>query len=127
MIDEVARPQPSQRWDGALPSVSMEPLDAEMSATRPRVAEVRVATELYGDELELLQRTLERVFGSRLELQMVLDPRIIGGVWVRVEDTVLDGSLRGRIETLRHHLNTQSRVMLSSSRRPAQQRGINDG
>ncbi len=88
--------------------------EVDAQAAQRRLAEVRVATELYGDEMQALQRTLERVFDGPLDLHVVLDPRIIGGVWVRVGDTVLDGSLRGHIETLRHHLNARSRVILGN-------------
>ncbi len=116
--------RPALRRRDAVPSPAEEswqapvlPLSADAegaSSSAPRIAEVRVATELYGDELQQLAHTLERHFGGRLELRVTLDPRIIGGVWVRVGDTVLDGSLRGHIETLRHHLHAQTRAMLTS-------------
>ena len=92
--------------------------EASPSTHTPRGAEVRVATELHGDEIRDLQTALERALGEPLGLQVVLDPRIIGGVWVRVGDTVFDGSLRGQIEALRHHLTAQCRVMLSASESP---------
>jgi hypothetical protein len=126
MSDEQRRLQPPQREEhGAIASElhtawtalnrAFPPdVDANAQDARPRVAEVRVATELYGDEMQALQETLERVFDGPLELQVVLDPRILGGVWVRVGDTVLDGSLRGRIEALRHHLNARSRIILGN-------------
>ncbi|MBC7236819.1 MAG: F0F1 ATP synthase subunit delta [Chloroflexi bacterium] len=82
-------------------------------AVRPKVAEIRVATELYGEEMQQLKTTLERIFGGPLELRLILDPDIIGGVWVRVGDTVLDGTLRGQIEALRHHLTAQCRAMMT--------------
>jgi hypothetical protein len=126
MSDEEMRLRPPQReehgaiarelhaaWTALNQAFSTE-VDANAQPARPRVAEVRVATELYGDEMQALQQTLERVFDGPLDLQVVLDPRIIGGVWVRVGDTVLDGSLRGHIETLRHHLNARSRVILGN-------------
>lgn len=87
-------------------------------SAEPKVAQVRVATELYGDEVEDLCRALERVFGEPLEVRLSLDPRILGGVWVRVDDSVIDGSLRGRLETLRHHLTAQCRAMLSTGMTP---------
>lgn len=77
-------------------------------------AQVRVATELRPDEIQALKQALERRFQCALELEVILDPGILGGVWVRVGDIVIDGSLRGRLEALRHYLRTQSRVIVSS-------------
>jgi len=73
---------------------------------------IRVAVELGPDELQALKEILERRFQQELELEVSLDPSILGGVWVRVGDTVIDGSLQGRLETLRHHLRVQSRAMV---------------
>lgn len=81
----------------------------------PERALVRVAVELRPEELRALEEVLERRFQRELELDIRLDPSILGGVWVRVGDTVIDGSLRGRLETLRHYLRAQSRVMTSSA------------
>jgi len=77
-------------------------------------AQVRVATELRPDELQALKNTLERRFQCALELEVTLDPSILGGVWVRIGDIVIDGSLQGRLEALRHYLRAQSRVIVSS-------------
>ena len=77
---------------------------------------IRVATELYGDELQALQASLERYFGYALQLEVQLDPSILGGVWVKVGDTVIDGTVRGRLEALRHHLSAQCRIIVSTAR-----------
>jgi len=77
----------------------------------PRVAEVRVAVELSAAQARALREVLERHFHGPIQLDVVLDEAILGGVWVRVEDTVIDGSLRGRLEALRHDLRLQCRYM----------------
>jgi len=81
-------------------------------------AQIRVATELGPDELQALKYALERRFQCALELEVTIDPSILGGVWVRVGDIVIDGSLRGRLEALRHYLRAQSRVIVSSGFEP---------
>ena len=86
-----------------------------VEGVRPRHALVRVATGLSQDELTALRGVLERHFGAPLELEVEMDPTILGGVWVRVEDTVIDGSLQGRLEALRRHLRVQCRVMVGDS------------
>ena len=76
-------------------------------------AHVRVAVNLSDEELEALHVALERVFHRPLTLEVESTPDILGGVWVRVGDTVIDGSLRGKLETLRHHLRSQCDSLLT--------------
>ena len=73
-----------------------------------------MAHELDPDDLEAVQTSLERHFGHRLKVDVVLDPSVVGGMWVRVGDIVIDGSVRGRLDALRHHLRAQCQVMVSS-------------
>ena len=77
------------------------------------VALVRVAAPLTADEQAALKAQLAAVFRHSIELDVHITPEIFGGVWVRVGDTVIDGSLRGRLEALRHHLRTQARIITS--------------
>jgi F0F1-type ATP synthase delta subunit len=87
-----------------------------MSSTTlsPLSAQVRVAVALSEADARRLSLTLERYFHAPLTLEVELAPEIIGGVWVRVGDTVIDGSLRGRLEALRQHLCAQCRIMVTS-------------
>jgi F-type H+-transporting ATPase subunit delta len=55
------------------------------------------------DALEL-QRRLEEIAGSRVELNLEVDPSLIGGISVRLGDRLIDGSVRGRLERLRNRL-----------------------
>jgi F-type H+-transporting ATPase subunit delta len=45
--------------------------------------------------------TLESVTGKKIELETTVDPSVIGGVLVRVGDTVYDSTVRGELERLR--------------------------
>ena len=76
---------------------------------------VRVAVPLDGQATAALRAALTRTFHQPLELDIEVVPEILGGVWVRVGDTVIDGSLRGRLETLRHHLRAQCDSLLTAS------------
>lgn len=78
------------------------------------VAQVRVAMPLSPEESSALQRALERYAKRPVALEVQIDPEIIGGVWVRLGDVVIDGSLRARLESLRQHLCAQCRVILST-------------
>jgi F-type H+-transporting ATPase subunit delta len=62
------------------------------------------AVPLSAEQLIQLERALEARTGKDIELRTELDPDLIGGVLVRIGDTVLDGSVRGNLERLREQL-----------------------
>ena len=65
---------------------------------------VTVARELAGPEKDALARQLGRLFGKRVVPHMSLNPAILGGVIVKVGDTVMDGSVRRRLASLRQRM-----------------------
>jgi F-type H+-transporting ATPase subunit delta len=62
------------------------------------------ATQLESGELSALRSRLEQMTGGRIELDTQVDPSLLGGVQVRIGDTLIDGSVRGRLERLRTRL-----------------------
>jgi F-type H+-transporting ATPase subunit delta len=72
-------------------------------------AEVTTAVPL---DAELAQAIAERLGSylrhdpTRLTIERRVDPSIIGGVVARVGDTIIDDSIRSRIERLRHALTS---------------------
>jgi F-type H+-transporting ATPase subunit delta len=62
------------------------------------------ATPLGTDEVSALTSRLEQLTGGRVELDLQVDPSILGGLVVRVGDRLIDGSVRGRLERLRGRL-----------------------
>ncbi len=73
-------------------------------------ANVTVAREPVDGEREALTKQLSRLFGKRVVPHITINPSILGGVIVKVSDTVMDGSVRRRLATLR------SRMMASATR-----------
>jgi F-type H+-transporting ATPase subunit delta len=69
------------------------------------VAEVRTAVELTEKHKEDLTRALERATGKVIELKVVVDPSVVGGVVARVGDQVIDGSIRRRLEIARERMS----------------------
>lgn len=69
-----------------------------------RVAEVRAAVELGEDERARLAAALGRLVRRTVELRVVIDPSVIGGIGVSVGDTVIDGTIRHRLDQLRDSL-----------------------
>ena len=64
-------------------------------------ATVTMATEPAADETARLTTRLSEAFGKQVVPHVVVNPAILGGVVVRVGDTVLDGSVRRRLGALR--------------------------
>ena len=65
------------------------------------VATVRTAVPLSDDQQSRLVAALKQSTGSDVELQVVLDPSVLGGAVTTFGDTVIDGSLRTRLNKMR--------------------------
>jgi F-type H+-transporting ATPase subunit delta len=72
--------------------------------------DVTSAVPLEEDIVTQIRESLARTLEKEVTLRMKVDPSILGGIIVRVEDRVLDGSLLGQFERLRAR-------MLGSERR----------
>lgn len=79
---------------------------ADMAAERRRHAraEVRVAVALDEAQRERLREALSKATGKDVELKVLVDPSIIGGVVARVGDQVFDGSIKRKLELARVQL-----------------------
>ena len=86
----------------------------------PIPALVRVAVPLTPEEREALTRVLSHFAGGAVELNIEITPEVIGGVWVRVGDKVIDGTLRRRLEMLRQHLIAQCRALVADHAQESQ-------
>jgi F-type H+-transporting ATPase subunit delta len=71
-------------------------------------ADVSSAAELGEDQKTALRSVLEQVSGKRLRARYAVDNGLIGGVVARIGSTVYDGSVRGRLESLRHRMRADS-------------------
>jgi len=69
-----------------------------------RVAEVRSAVELDDDEYIRLVEALERTAGRPVKVRVQIKPSLLGGMAVEIGDTVIDGSVRHRLDQLRETL-----------------------
>lgn len=65
---------------------------------------VTVAREPAEPEKDALVKQLSRLFGKRVVPHISLNPAILGGVIVKVGDTVMDGSVRRRLASLRQRM-----------------------
>jgi F-type H+-transporting ATPase subunit delta len=66
--------------------------------------EITSAIELDPATTENLGNTIGERTGRKVELASRVDPEIIGGIIVRVGNSILDASIRNRLEQLRRHV-----------------------
>lgn len=69
------------------------------------VATVTSAVELGDDERNRLAEALKGHYGRSLHLNVVVDPRIMGGLAVQVGDDLIDGTVSGRLEEARRTIS----------------------
>lgn len=62
------------------------------------------ASPLSSDEVQAVVERLEQLTAGRVELEVKVDPSLLGGLVVRVGDQLIDGSVRSRLERLRNQL-----------------------
>ena len=65
------------------------------------------AVPLTAGEVSALAKSLEARTGKTIELTTNVDPDVLGGVMVRIGDTVMDGTVRGNLERLREQLTAR--------------------
>jgi F-type H+-transporting ATPase subunit delta len=68
------------------------------------VAQVTTAVPIDDRQKAVIASRLGRRLGKTVVLEERVDPSILGGVIAQVGDTVIDGSIRGRLERLRRTL-----------------------
>lgn len=78
--------------------------------------EVRSATELDETQLHELRQSLRARLGSEPDLSLIVEPSLLGGLIVRVGDTVYDGSVRKQIARLRDRFVERSKHEIQSRR-----------
>jgi F-type H+-transporting ATPase subunit delta len=67
-------------------------------------ANVTMARDASDEDRNVIAEQLSRVLGKTVVPHVTVNPAILGGVIVRVGDTVMDGSVRKRLATLRSRM-----------------------
>jgi len=76
----------------------------EASGRKREVAEVRAAQALDAEQQSRLASALSKALSKQVDVKVIVDASVMGGVVARVGDTVIDGSVRHRLEKLREVL-----------------------
>jgi F-type H+-transporting ATPase subunit delta len=62
------------------------------------IATVRVATDLSEADRTRLAEALGRQYGRDIQLNVIVDPEVVGGVRVDIGDEVIDGTIAARLD-----------------------------
>jgi F-type H+-transporting ATPase subunit delta len=87
-----------------LPAIIRQLVDMSAAEANKEVAEVRSAVELTAEQRERLAKALGEATGKQIEVKVIIDPSVLGGIVAQVGDTVIDGSVRSRLDQLKNAL-----------------------
>jgi F-type H+-transporting ATPase subunit delta len=84
-----------------LPAIADELVRRTASASGQTVAEVRSAVALTDAQIEQLAAALKARTSIDVTIRNIVDPTVMGGVVTQIGDSVIDGSVRTRLNQLR--------------------------
>ena len=88
-----------------LPAIIKEMVESGAGAQGKAVAEVRSAVELTDDQQTRLAAALQQAIGRPVEIKVIIDPSVLGGLTTQIGDTVIDGTVRSKLVKLRESFN----------------------
>ena len=89
---------------GELVEIIDAAIDRAAAGRNRRVARVRSAVELTGEQRIRLTEAIKAASGLDVEIQAIVDPGVVGGVVTEIGDDVIDGSVRSRLQQMRSGL-----------------------
>jgi F-type H+-transporting ATPase subunit delta len=84
-----------------LPSIIDALVERAAAERQEEVAEVRSVIPLNDDQRQRLGEALGKATGKRVTVKVIIDPSILGGIVAQVGDTIIDGSIRHRLDQLK--------------------------
>jgi F-type H+-transporting ATPase subunit delta len=85
-----------------LPAIIDSLVQKSAAAHDKAIAEVRTTIDLTPAQRERLAQAINKATGKAVELKVIVDPTILGGVVTTIGDTVIDGSIRTRLDQLKN-------------------------
>jgi F-type H+-transporting ATPase subunit delta len=84
-----------------LPAIVDRFVELAAAERRHEVAEVRSAVPLDEGQRARLAEALSKATGKQVEVKVIVDEKVLGGIVARVGDTVIDGTIRHRLDQLK--------------------------
>ena len=63
-----------------------------------------VASKMSNQQIESFKASLDEILGKNTKLSIEVDPSLIGGIKLRIDNTFLDASIHNQLQTLRTEL-----------------------
>jgi F-type H+-transporting ATPase subunit delta len=87
-----------------LPAIVARFVELAAQSREHEVAVVRSAVPLDDAQVQKLAAALGRATHKNIEVRVVVDPTLLGGIVATIGDTVIDGTVRHRLEQLKETL-----------------------
>lgn len=88
-----------------LPQILEQLSQLAADARQSVVAEVRTAVPLDDAQQAELAKSLSHATNKKVTVKVIVDPSILGGVVAKVGDTVIDGSIKRRLDQLKEQVS----------------------
>lgn len=87
-----------------LPQILEELSRIAAEARKAVLAEVRTAVPLDDNQRTKLADALSKATGMNVELKVLIDESVIGGIYAKVGDIIIDGTVKRRLEQLKEQV-----------------------
>lgn len=87
-----------------LPEIARAVAEQASQAGGADFAEVRTAVALSDDQRARLADALSAKLGRKLDVKVVVDPSVVGGLVATIGDEIIDGSVRTHLDQLKGRL-----------------------
>ena len=87
-----------------LPAIVDKLVERAASSKNLAVAEVRTAVPLTDDQQLRLAAAIANATGKQVTIKTIVDPSVLGGVIATIGDTVIDGTVRTRVDQLKSRI-----------------------
>jgi F-type H+-transporting ATPase subunit delta len=87
-----------------LPQILEELSRIAAESRKTVLAEVRSAVPLDDDQSAQLADALSKATGMNVSVKVLVDESVIGGIYAKVGDTIIDGTVKRRLEQLKEQV-----------------------
>lgn len=89
---------------GTLAKTLADYIELASQINHHRVAYVSVAAPISGQQRDRLVTQLERIYGNGVDVHISVDPSVIGGALVQIDDERIDGTVRKKLNDMRQQI-----------------------
>ncbi|HEY8365388.1 MAG TPA: ATP synthase F1 subunit delta [Haloplasmataceae bacterium] len=70
--------------------------------------EARTSTLLTSEQINLLEKKLERKYRHKIQIENIIDKNIIGGVMLKINNQIIDYTIKTQLQSLKSHILKQT-------------------